>query len=82
MLCIRGRTLHAHDVESCAEGAASDLRPGCTAAFPVSPDDGDEALVLIAELKPETATDSETLAHVVDQVSCTCHPHGRKPNPH
>mmetsp|Transcript_2453 Transcript_2453/g.7017 ORF Transcript_2453/g.7017 Transcript_2453/m.7017 type:complete len:496 (+) Transcript_2453:1304-2791(+) len=68
VLCIRGRTLHAHDVESCAEGAASDLRPGCTAAFPVSPDDGDEALVLIAELKPETATDSETLAHVVDQV--------------
>jgi hypothetical protein len=39
------------------------------AAFPVTPDDGDEALVLIAEIKAEAATDADSLAQVVEQVS-------------
>mmetsp|Transcript_46826 Transcript_46826/g.151102 ORF Transcript_46826/g.151102 Transcript_46826/m.151102 type:complete len:593 (+) Transcript_46826:28-1806(+) len=58
ILCIRGRTLHAHDIETCAEAAHTAMRPGCCAALPVVPPDtgqdtDGEALVLVAELKPE-----------------------------
>lgn len=56
-------------MESCAEASHASLRPGCVAAFPVTPDDGDEALVLIAEIKAEAATDADSLAQVVEQVS-------------
>lgn len=68
ILCIRGRTLHAHDVEACAEASHESLRPGCCAVFPVTPDDGDEALVVVAELKPEAATEPAALDVVVDEV--------------
>ncbi|EOD06406.1 hypothetical protein EMIHUDRAFT_41407, partial [Emiliania huxleyi CCMP1516] len=55
VLTIKGRTLHAHDIEVCAERGSDALRLGCCAAFPVLGDDGDEALVLMAELREEAA---------------------------
>ena len=52
---MKGRTLHAHDIETCAESACELLRPGCCAAFSIndtrSGKDADEQLVLFAEVR-------------------------------
>ncbi|MFE2018538.1 AMP-binding protein [Streptomyces sp. NPDC059499] len=48
LLVLRGRNLYPHDVENAAEQGHA-LRPGCAAAFTV-PVDGEERLVLVAEV--------------------------------
>jgi acyl-CoA synthetase (AMP-forming)/AMP-acid ligase II len=37
VLTMRGRTLHAHDIEGHAERGSAQLRPGCCAAFSTQP---------------------------------------------
>ena len=53
-IIMKGRTLHAHDIETCAESSCELLRPGCCAAFSIndtrSGKDADEQLVLFAEV--------------------------------
>ena len=57
VLLLRGRTLHAHDLEELAEQSAADaLRTGCGAAFAVDSEHG-EALVLMLGV-PWVAMDS------------------------
>jgi len=53
VICLKGRTLHAHDVECLAEQACPQLRPGCCAAFPLLASDGSESLGVMAELRPQ-----------------------------
>ena len=52
VITLRGLSLHASDVEACAERACEALRAGCCAAFSVE-DDDEELLVLMAELRTE-----------------------------
>jgi thioester reductase-like protein len=49
LIILRGRNHYPQDVESVVE-ADADIRPGCSAAFSVERD-GQEALVVVAELK-------------------------------
>jgi len=66
VLTMRGRTLHAHDIEAHAERGSSHLRPGCCAAFSVQPQHEDgEVLILLAELRPEAPLGDEDLLAVV-----------------
>jgi len=75
VLTVRGRTLHASDVEACAEsGAPTRLRPGCCAAFALDFAGGstEERLVLVAELRPEAESipggELEQLCQVVAEA--------------
>ena len=49
LIILRGRNYYPQDIEQIAEGDAG-IRKGCTAAFSVDRD-GEEALVVVAELK-------------------------------
>lgn len=49
LILIRGRNLHASDIEITAEGAHAALRPSCGAAFSIEVDD-EERLVLTHEI--------------------------------
>jgi amino acid adenylation domain-containing protein len=65
LVIIRGRNLYPHDVELVGERAAPALRPGCSAAFAVEID-GEERLVLVAEVQRQTAhEDLASLARTV-----------------
>ena len=61
VLTIKGRTLHAHDIEVCAERGSDILRPGCCAAVPITADGGEDSLVIMAEVRPEAPTAPEEL---------------------
>ena len=80
---MRGRTLHAHDIEGHAERGSGALRPGCCAAFSIQPPEEEgEVLVLMAELRPEQANNSEAelLAVVRDVVKAVKDGEGIKPH--
>ncbi|MEU9337118.1 AMP-binding protein [Streptomyces sp. NPDC048290] len=61
LLILRGRNIYPHDVESAAERARAEVRPGCGAAFTV-PVDGEEQLVLVCEVTDGADTDAVALA--------------------
>ena len=73
VLTIKGRTLHAHDIEVCAERGSSMLRPGCCAALPITAEGGEDTLVLMSEIRPEAPTGGaeldEALRSVISEVS-------------
>ena len=69
VLTIKGRTLHAHDIEVCAERGSHMLRPGCCAALPITAEGGEDTLVLMSEIRPETPTDGAELDQVLRGVS-------------
>lgn len=69
VICLKGRTLHAHDVEALAEQACVSLRPGCCAAFPLLAPDGNETLGLMAELRPEAVTAESGLDALVADIN-------------
>ncbi len=50
LIIIRGRNYYPHDIEKAAESAVSCISPSSIAAFSIS-QNGDEKLILIAELK-------------------------------
>ncbi|WP_329210718.1 AMP-binding protein [Streptomyces sp. NBC_00683] len=60
LLVLRGRNLYPHDVENAAEQGHPALRPGCGAAFTV-PVDGEERLVLVAEVADGADLEAVTL---------------------
>lgn len=51
LIIVRGRNHYPQDIEEAAEQADPALRPGCTAAFAVEPDDGDAELVVVLEVR-------------------------------
>lgn len=69
VICLKGRTLHAHDVEALAEQTCTSLRPGCCAAFPLLAPDGSESLGLMAEVRPEARTDGAGLEALVADIN-------------
>lgn len=56
VIIVRGRNHYPQDLELTAERAHADVRPGCVAAFGWSVD-GEEKVVLVAELRAETTED-------------------------
>ena len=84
LLIVRGRNHYPQDIERTAERAAADaLRPGSIAAFTSVAANG-EALVLIAEARPELASEpargapgGSALARATDAVrTAIAHEHG------
>ena len=84
LLIVRGRNHYPQDIERTAERAAADaLRPGSIAAFTSAAANG-EALVLIAEARPELASEpargapgASALARATDAVrTAIAHEHG------
>ena len=74
VLTIKGRTLHAHDIEVCAErGGEGFLRPGCCAAIPITAEGGEDTLVIMSEIRPEASTNpadlEQNLRGVVSEIS-------------
>lgn len=49
LIIVRGRNYHPHDIEAAAEASVNCLNTGCSAAFALPGEDG-EQLVLLAEL--------------------------------
>ena len=49
VITLRGLSLHASDVEACAERACEALRPGCCAAFSVQDDDEEPTISKVTQ---------------------------------
>jgi amino acid adenylation domain-containing protein len=67
LIILRGRNLYPQDVERTAEAADPDLRPGGSAAFAVE-QDGEERLVIVAEVERRRRGDLQGLAEAVRQA--------------
>ncbi|MEZ4449167.1 MAG: amino acid adenylation domain-containing protein [Nannocystaceae bacterium] len=52
VILLHGKNLHPHDVEVVVEAAHPGIRPGCSAAIGVDAE-GEERLIVVAEVKPE-----------------------------
>ncbi|GAA2483185.1 fatty acyl-AMP ligase [Streptomyces longisporus] len=67
LIVIDGRNHYPQDLELSAEMCHPALRPGCTAAFSVPADDGAEGeqVVLVAEVAPDAAGDSEKITDLI-----------------
>ncbi|GAA3769238.1 fatty acyl-AMP ligase [Streptomyces coacervatus] len=67
LIVIDGRNHYPQDLELSAEMCHPALRPGCTAAFSVSVDDGieGEQIVLVAEVSPDAADESEKITDLI-----------------
>lgn len=65
LLIIDGRNHYPQDLELSAELSHPALRPGCTAAFSVDAGVEGEQPVLVAEVAPEAAGDSETIGDLI-----------------
>jgi acyl-CoA synthetase (AMP-forming)/AMP-acid ligase II len=65
LIIIDGRNHYPQDLELSAELSHPALRPGCTAAFSVDVGAEGERPVLVAEVAPEAAGDSEKIADLV-----------------
>ncbi|MGW3033572.1 fatty acyl-AMP ligase [Streptomyces sp. NPDC001178] len=67
LIVIDGRNHYPQDLELSAEMCHPALRPGCTAAFSVPADAGveGEQIVLVAEVAPDAAGDSEKITDLI-----------------
>jgi len=67
LIVIDGRNHYPQDLELSAEMCHPALRPGCTAAFSVSVDEGveGEQVVLVAEVAPDAADESEKITDLI-----------------
>jgi acyl-CoA synthetase (AMP-forming)/AMP-acid ligase II len=67
LIVIDGRNHYPQDLELSAEMSHPALRPGCTAAFSVPVDEGveGEQIVLVAEVAPDAAGDSEKITDLI-----------------
>ncbi|WP_406437735.1 fatty acyl-AMP ligase [Streptomyces sp. NBC_01613] len=67
LIVIDGRNHYPQDLELSAEMSHPALRPGCTAAFSVSVDEGveGEQIVLVAEVAPDAAGESEKITDLI-----------------
>jgi acyl-CoA synthetase (AMP-forming)/AMP-acid ligase II len=63
LIIIRGRNLYPDDLERSVERASPAVRPGCVAAFSVERD-GEERLVIAAEVDPARGAPAEVLRAV------------------
>jgi len=66
LIIIRGRNHYPADIEQSVEASSAALRPGCSVAFGVEVD-GEERLVVLAELRSKEAPEAE-LRGLVDEV--------------
>lgn len=63
-----GRNFYPQDIEEVAEGANSNIRPGCVIVFELEVDD-QESIVILAEIRePKKIKDSE-FERIADDVS-------------
>lgn len=67
LIIIDGRNHYPQDIELTVEGAHPAIRPGCTAAFPITVEN-QERLVVAAEVKP-AATDTADACRTLDSAS-------------
>ncbi len=68
LLLIRGRNLHAPDIEATVETVHDGLRPNCGVAFPVDIE-GEERLVVAHEVDREAKFDDERLLELAQSVA-------------
>ena len=78
VLTIRGRTMHAHDLEASAEKGCELLRPGCSVAF-ASDDGGSEELVLLVELREARHAEAALSAAARQICAAVATEHGASP---
>lgn len=67
LIIFRGQNIYPQDIELTVELAASQLRPGCTAAFSVESEAG-AGVVVVAELEQRDLSSPDLLARVVRDV--------------
>lgn len=67
LIIIRGRNLYPEDVELTVERCHKALRPGCTAAFSI-PDEFDEGLVIVQEVRASQQTDLVDIMEAIRQA--------------
>jgi len=67
LMIFRGQNIYPQDLELTVELAFPQLRPGCTAAFTIGPEERAE-IVVVAELERREVSTPELLAHVARQV--------------
>ncbi|GHI09920.1 peptide synthetase [Streptomyces cellostaticus] len=65
LIVVDGRNHYPQDLELTAELTHPALRPGCTAAFPVDTGAEGEQPVLVAEITPDTAGESEKITDLI-----------------
>lgn len=79
LIVVDGRNHHPQDLELTAEAAHPALRPGCTAAFGVdgtatgAGSTGTEQAVLVAEIAPDMAGETEKITDVVRSAVAETH---------
>ncbi len=61
LIILRGRNYYPHDLEQALDEGIAGLRPGCSAAFSVE-QEGEEALVVIAELRRKALRERDAQA--------------------
>ncbi|MEU0108139.1 beta-ketoacyl synthase N-terminal-like domain-containing protein [Streptomyces sp. NPDC006251] len=64
MIIVRGRNLYPQDIERTVETVDRSFRPGCTAAFSVESESGEERVVVVQEVRGEDA-DAERIGPAV-----------------
>jgi acyl-CoA synthetase (AMP-forming)/AMP-acid ligase II len=64
LVLLRGRNLYPQDLEMAAEAAHPDLRQNSSAAFGVEVD-GEEKLVIVAEIEPRRTPDADAIVTAV-----------------
>ena len=63
MMILHGRNIYPMDIERAAESSNQELRPGCSAAFSVPGDEGEE-LILCAEVR-----DAKSTPEILDKIA-------------
>ncbi|WP_437715402.1 amino acid adenylation domain-containing protein [Sorangium sp. So ce448] len=67
IIILRGRNYYPQDIEKTAEESHPAVRPGCSAAFSIVVD-GEERVVVVAEVNPRSGAPSGDVAHGVAQA--------------
>lgn len=70
LIIVRGRNFHPHDIERIAEGAATVLRQGCSAAFQSQDDSGQGGAVTLV-LETTSSSDDANVQQVLFDVRRT-----------
>jgi acyl-CoA synthetase (AMP-forming)/AMP-acid ligase II len=69
LIVIRGKNHHPQDIEATVERSHSMLRVGCSAAFAVSGEGGEERVVVVAEVSARTPDLAAVRAAIRGQVA-------------
>ncbi|MEM8964752.1 MAG: fatty acyl-AMP ligase, partial [Acidobacteriota bacterium] len=72
LIIVRGRNHYPQDIELTAEDSHGSIRRGCSAAFGID-DDGEERLVIVAELLRHPSDEPDVIADAVRRAVAATH---------